>query len=49
MPEEPLKKKKLKNSMLMDYCWLCLPRDELVEELGNLPAEIREPSPETRA
>lgn len=36
-----VKEKKLKNRMLIDYFWLYLPRDELVEELGNLPAEIR--------
>lgn len=40
MPEEPLRKKILKNRMLIDY-WLYLPRDELVEELVDLQAEIR--------
>lgn len=28
--------------MLMDYRWLYLPRDKLIEELGDLQAETKE-------
>lgn len=31
----------LENRMLVDYCWLYLPRDKLVEELGDLQAETK--------